>query len=300
MSDLVAQFARAGINHQQLADFLARHGHGGALQTVTKTVHRDGKTFEQTFHVAKKQEPKPEEKSAATKPESKPAAAKKEQKAAKAPKKVNVDDAIKAAGADPTSTKRYIDKWVEHSGNAASLSLRAAWAKQSGVKMDESRLAKIHAHATGKQEHEVRDSVKTAVSHADAVDASARAITRVSQQAYAGQTHVEVFRGVSGAQAKAIKEAIARGDKTIKISVDNASSFTDDHRIATQFAKGTGGSYKGTDTSHGGAVLKLKAPVSSILASHKAFPQQFDKKEKEVVIASHGVIEIDVSDIELH
>lgn len=301
MSDLRSDLARAGVSQSQLAQFIGNHG-GGSLATVTKTVHREGKTFQQTFHVrGQKQSAGKEPAAASPKVASKTTEPKVEPKPKKArsaaPK--NVDEAIKAAGADPVATKRYIDKWVEHSGNGASLSLRSAWAQQAGVKLDETRMASIHAHATGKSDADAKASANAAISQGGSagVQATAKAIASVSQQAYAGQTHVELHRGVTGEQARLIKEAIARGDKTVKIRVDGAASFTDDRRIATEFAKGKGGSYKGTDATHG-AVIKFKAPVSSILASHRAFPTQFDKKEKEVVVASHGVIEIPVGDIE--
>lgn len=294
---LANDFARMGINQAQMSQFLSQHGHGGALKEVTKTVHRDGKTFQQTFHIGEKPQEKTKEESPKAH-ESKTAAPAAVAPKVKKPrtKAVNTTEAIKQAGADHATTKRYIDKWVEHSGNSASLSLRAAWAHQAGVKVDEGRMLKIHAHATGSRD-ETAAKMALEQGHNPAVQAAAKAIAHTSQQAYAGQSHVEVHRGIAGDQARLIKEAIARGDKTVKLSVDNASSFTDDRKIAVQFAKGTGGSYKGTDATHG-VVIKFKAPVSSILASHRAFPQQFDKKEKEVVIASHGVIEIPIADIE--
>lgn len=338
--ELRAMFAARGITPQHLAQFVSNHG-GGQLKTVTKTVHRDGKTFEQTFHVAQPVEKKGEApdsgayvakkkgrtKATAAAVASKPAADSTQPAVKHAPpatasgatktpapsvdkaaapkktrsKKVSGDEALAQAGADPKVANRYIDKRGEHAGNESSISLRAAWAEQSGVKLDEKRLQTLYAHASRRPEGEIAGAVKRNIEKGSspAVAAAAKAITKVSQQAYEGQTHVEVHRGIAGEQARLIKEAIARGDKTVKLSMDSASSFTDDHRIAVQFAKGTGGSYKGADKS-GGVVIKLKAPVSSILASHKAFPDQFDKKEKEVVIASHGVIEIPISDIELY
>lgn len=278
---LASDFERAGINRAQMSEFLSQHGHGGSLKSVTKTVHRQGKTFQQTFHVAEKADKKAE-------PEAKAAP--------KSTKDVKPSTDTTSA-ADPATTKRYIDKWVEHSGNSASLALRAAWAQQAGVKMDEGRMLKIHGHATGKSDPA---AAKMAIEQgkSPAVQAAARAIASASQHAYAGQSQVEVYRGIAGEQARLIKEAIGRGDKTVRLAVDSASSFTDDRKVAVQFAKGTSGSYKGTDATHG-VVIKFKAPVSSILASHRAFPKQFDKKEKEVVIASHGVIEIPVADIEV-
>lgn len=290
---LADDFAARGINRSQMAQFLEQHGHGGALKSVTKTVHRQGKTFQQTFHVDEKPAAKSDNAPATGKGAEKPTSSA-QRKASTTPK--TADAVIKAAGADPATTKRYIDKWVEHSGSSASLSLRSAWAQQSGVKLDEGRMLKIHAHANGKADVA---AAKAAIEQgrSPVVQAAAKAIAHASQQAYAGQSQVEVHRGITGEQARLIKEAIARGDKTVKLAVDSASSFTDDRKIAVQFAKGTGGSYKGTDATHG-VVVKFKAPVSSILASHRAFPRQFDKKEKEVVIASHGMIEIPVSDIE--
>jgi hypothetical protein len=306
MSDLASAFAQAGVNHQQLAQFLSQHGQGGALQTVTKTVHRDGKTFQQTFHVqGKKPEASKEDGKSAATPDKKPNKARDANASIKeALKKDGADAAVKKAGGDPAQVNKLVQDWADHGGSEGAIKLRSAVAKAAGVNIDEGakgRMAFNHAHFKSEYEGESiphADARAAVDKHSQVTDAdvkNAKAMAKVSQAAYGDATHVDLYRGITGAQAQQIKDALARGETKIKIAVDGVSSFTDNHGSARSFAKGKGG--QGA-TSSGGVVIKAKVPVKSVVMSHKAFKQL--KGEDEVAIASKGVIEINAADIELH
>lgn len=112
-----------------------------------------------------------------------------------------------------------------------------------------------------------------------------KAVARASQAAHE-EEHVTVYRGITGVQAKALIEA-HRSGRPLEVKVDTTSSFTDDHEIATSFAKN--GSTRRVESPHA-VVIKVTVPRSSIVASHRALPEL--RAEREVVLASHGAFTV--------
>lgn len=144
------------------------------------------------------------------------------------------------------------------------------------------------ANLSGAREH-VAERLEAGSSHV----ATVAAIARVSQSKYE-DSHVTVFRGITGKQAQEIIEAHKRGGGPVNIRTDTTSSFTEDHGIAQKFARE--GSTRLKASPHA-VVVKMRVPRESIVASHRAFREL--ESEKEVVIASHGGHSIDLADIQI-
>jgi phage-related protein (TIGR01555 family) len=213
--------------------------------------------------------------------------------------------AISVAGGEPNKVHGLVQDWADHGGTEGAIKLASAWASMRGEKITDAQAAHMaENHTQFKAEYESETvshedataTVKKAVDAGRSADAvrQARAIAAVSQAAYGDAKSVDLFRGISGAQAQTVRDAIARGEKTVKIAVDPASSFTSSRSQAAGFAKGQGGQGK---TSSKGIVVKYTAPVRAILLSHKAFEQL--SGENEVVVATRGYVEVSASQISM-
>ncbi len=288
MTDLLKEFSSKGISPEQLKAFAAggaaptapaapspAKSGGGALKAVQKQVTRNGKTFTETYWLSEA-----EVRSAFT--------------------AGGLDGVAKKMGADPKQVQAYVQGWVDHSGSEKALELRGAWGNLSGTQQSEAstgRMVANYQHFKSEYEGENVESAHAKAAVAKSLSAGrdpkvvavARTITAASQAAYKDEM-VTLYRGVSGEQANQIKEAMKRGDSSIKIAADHITSFTDDKNQAHFFAKGEGGQAKGK-----GVVIKVSVPKSSIVASHLAVKQMSD--EKEVLISSKGGFKLNIGDV---
>jgi phage-related protein (TIGR01555 family) len=223
-------------------------------------------------------------------------------------KKEGVDAAVKEAGGNPKQVNGLVQDWGDHGGTEGAIELRAAWAAASGQKISDDQMRRMVAnHRQFKRDLDGEDVshdeaakvVTAAIAKGHSVQSmdNAKAIASVSQAAYGDATHVDVYRGITGAQAQQVRDAIARGDKTIKLSVDATTSFTDSHGAAKSFARGEGGQGNTGAGGQRGVVVKMNTPVSSVVMSHKAFSQL--SGENEVVVSTGGVLHINADDISL-
>lgn len=201
---------------------------------------------------------------------------------------------LKDIGGIKHDDHRMLKEWAIASNvSLAALKFRIGAAALMGVKDVKGAVTRVRDSVVKNKPASVsepylrllEDELKPANVKASA--AMMKRIAKATQAAYAGSKTVRLYRGVNGEQAAAVLQSMGLNaakylnppkgkdyiatirnhekahrqlhGKTCLIACDTCSSFTDDYETATDFA-------------HGGFVLSVDVPVTSLLASYKAFP----------------------------
>ncbi len=199
-------------------------------------------------------------------------------------KKANLKTLVKKAGGDPAEAERLVKGWEEDKLTATGFEFHAAVAASAGldpaqaVERTKQVLVKEHGHT----EAQAAKVVERAVAAARDKDtqATVRAVAAASQAAYEGDT-VTLYRGVTGAQADAVRAQLESG-ADVDFGTDAVTSFTDDEAVARSFATN-------------GMVVRVQVPKESIVLSHKVVGGGKSREialDKEVIAVTKGGLKV--------
>ena len=183
------------------------------------------------------------------------------------------------APAVPIAARKMAMEWAaDSSSSKGAAQMRVGAAHLVGRKLSQEEIDRVSRSWVAKP-YRMRGLYEKEIENAHSNAKVVAQVAHASQHAHEETT--TLYRGIRDSQGDALREAIARGDKSIRVRLDHISSFTEDHVQA--------GGHANYDW---GLVIRVQVPRSSIVASHRVVPMM----GKEVVIATKGEIEINAKD----
>lgn len=177
-----------------------------------------------------------------------------------------------AGSHDPRLVHEFTDRWAHdnHAAGGLAMSMVASRVYGTDFAPTEARMRTRHANSSWNTPDERMANARRIAAHPQA-EASFREMARQAQAAHPPDADgmVTLYRGVGNSRANA--------DGTHTFGTDALTSFTTSRGVAQAFA-----------SMHGGHVVAVRVPHSSIVASHKTNRGLRAKREAEVVVASRG------------
>ncbi|MFZ5440475.1 MAG: anti-CBASS protein Acb1 family protein [Myxococcota bacterium] len=214
---------------------------------------------------------------------------KKDVKAARAEiKRGALPSAAAKLGGDKATAERLIEGWQDDSSRGEAIAFKAAVARELGIDpAKDLERTKSFLKASGVSNAEEHVAKQVAKSEDKKVRATVRAIAQASQAAHEGDT-VKLYRGVNGKQAEELRAFMAANPGApVPFNTDSMASFTESASTARVFG-------------HGGFIVEVDVPRSSIVLSHRASKSLSKFGDSEVVIATLGRFNIDPSKVTAH
>ena len=211
------------------------------------------------------------------------------------PARSSLSKKLRLNGAVAEYADTFVRSWVHSSTGHAACHLRGVMAAACGKKEEDeadmivrSNRAENRIAADALPSSEERSRVKKYADGyngvepppRDVVVAAIAALVEASQNAYAGEMIVTLYRGVGQAQRAELDTSYADPhNRLASFAAGVLSSWTEDEEVAVAHIGGVG------------AVAKIVVPVSAIVMSARAIPG-FLWTEQEVVVMSSGAINV--------